>query len=74
LQISEGFDAAHDDDHWAGEIVSAPEWGVIARLCRLPSGDGAARRLALSTAAAMLVAEIERVDRAMNRRSGMEDK
>lgn len=56
-QIAKGYDAAHDDEHRAGEIISDPAWGARARLA---SPD----RAALVDAATMIVAEIERLDRA----------
>jgi hypothetical protein len=64
-QIEAGYDATHDDEHWSGEIISDPKWGARARLL-------APDRAALIQAAAQIVAEIERMDRAANRLSAAE--
>lgn len=74
-QIEKGYDADHDDHHVGGEIISG-EWGAIRRLtgaCAWLKGatvdEVAAPRLArryrelLVDAAAMTIAEIERLDR-----------
>ena len=74
-QVEKGFDAEHDDDHDGGELawnatlvvgavddVTLPDvsrlddWGIIGKWCGKP------RRL-LVIAAALLIAEIERLDR-----------
>lgn len=60
-QIGAGFDALHDDAHERHEIICHPTWGAMARVEKaLRSGD----RLDLIQAAAMIVAEVERLDRA----------
>ncbi len=66
-QIGKGYDAAHDDRHVAGEIISAT-WGASARLwdaqeCAV-SGDIAGYKKYLVQAAAQIVAEYGRVERA----------
>ncbi|MFK3847884.1 hypothetical protein ACI2J5_00090 [Agrobacterium pusense] len=66
-QIGKGYDAAHDDRHVAGEIISAT-WGASARLwdaqeCAV-SGDIAGYKKYLIQAAAQIVAEYGRVERA----------
>lgn len=66
-QIRKGYDAAHDDRHVAGEIISAT-WGASARLwdaqeCAV-SGDIAGYKKYLIQAAAQIVAEYGRVERA----------
>lgn len=66
-QIGKGYDAAHDDRHVAGEIISAT-WGASARLwdaqeCSV-SGDIAGYKKYLIQAAAQIVAEYGRVERA----------
>ena len=69
-QIDRGYDAAHDDEHWDGAIVTNAEWGVTARLRKAAACDNAnapARREELVVAASLLVAEIERIDRARER-------
>lgn len=65
-QIGKGYDAAHDDRHVAGEIISAT-WGASARLwdaqeC-VVSGDIAGYKKYLIQAAAQIVAEYGRVER-----------
>lgn len=68
-QIAKGYDAAHDDNHDGGEIILAQRWGAMARL-----GDAACMitystngRAMLIETAAMIVAEVERIDRAAQR-------
>lgn len=75
-QIAKGYDAAHDDDHRLGQIASAAAahalmaspWLVLAKDVYPWTPDGlsadTAPREHLVMAAAMLVAEIERLDRA----------
>ena len=61
----EGWTPEHDDAHTAGEIYWA-SWGIDARLNQasaLPASDPRRRKLMIQ-AAALLVAEIERQDRA----------
>lgn len=66
-QIAKGYDAAHDNQHTQGEIISA-DWGALARLsgqafeARRMGQVDAYRRL-LVEGAAMVIAEIERIDR-----------
>ncbi len=78
-QIQKGYDAAHDDSHGNGEILSAVaeliddvreargNWGMEKWIDDLQAhvavkyGDDYKRRLVI--AAAMLAAEIERIDR-----------
>lgn len=66
-QITKGYDAAHDDLHKGGEIVTA-DWGARARIeaaiKAVSSGDSPAYKELLAEAAAQCVAEIERVERA----------
>ena len=69
-QIRGGYDAAHDDEHRDGAIVTNAEWGVTARLRKAAdceSTDDPVRREHLVVAASLLVAEIERIDRARER-------
>lgn len=69
-QIAAGYDAAHDDTHAAGDLICA-EWGARARMAgavewidtRGHQGWKRAREL-LVDATALLIAEIERGDRA----------
>lgn len=67
-QISLGYTPAHDDAHSDGEIISA-DWGALARLsgqafeARRVDRDMRAYRRLLVEGAAMVLAEIERVDR-----------
>lgn len=66
-QIDRGYDATHDDDHGNGDIVSDTEWGAAARLRNASyykNANDAGRREELVVAASLLVAEIERIDRA----------
>ena len=66
-QIDRGYDAAHDDEHRAGEIVTNPDWGAVARLQRAATYtvvNSPDRREELMIAAALIIAEIERIDRA----------
>jgi hypothetical protein len=71
-QIATGYDASHDDEHRDGAIVTDQHWGVVARLgaAAAHDADAPARRRELQTAAALLVAEIERMDRAAIRARG----
>ncbi len=69
-QIAAGYDAAHDDLHAHREIISAP-WGALCRLeeafgsnFAVPGYCESPYRDRLIQVAAMIVAEIERVDRA----------
>ncbi|MBB3396841.1 hypothetical protein [Rhizobium sp. BK060] len=65
-QIAKGYDDAHDDKHRGGEIIWA-EWGVIARLndaMNTSAGSVEHYKRLLTQAAAQIVAEIKRVDRA----------
>lgn len=72
-QIAKGFNAAHDDEHTDGAIITA-EWGALARLQAASTIRSATnRRHGLLQAAAMIVAEIERVDRVGNRTPLSED-
>lgn len=73
-QVAKGYDAKHDDEHWDGAILYAPEWGAAARLARTNSGhmDEACRRAELIDVGAMVIAEIERIDRARERLSAAE--
>jgi hypothetical protein len=76
-QIRGGYDAAHDDEHWDGCIVTDTEWGVAARLRKAAdceSADDPVRREHLVVAASLLVAEIERIDRASERLLAAEGK
>jgi hypothetical protein len=67
-QIAKGFTADHDDGH-AGELLYAHPWGAEARLDRaLVATSSTLRRRLLVEAAALIVAEIERHDRAEARR------
>ena len=67
-QIKLGYDAAHDDQHTRGEILTAP-WGAIARARVALDGTLRAgiRRQALIEAAALCIAEAERMDRSGGR-------
>lgn len=66
-QVDKGYDAAHDDEHSKGEIMSA-DWGALARLsgqafeARRTGRMDDYRRL-LVEGAAQVLAEIERIDR-----------
>lgn len=66
-QIAAGYDAAHDDTHVAGDIINS-SWGASARIYaaqdRGMSGDVEGYTKDLIQAAAQIVAEIERVQRA----------
>ena len=61
-----GYDAAHDDAHKGGEIIYDRHWGVLARLTEYagPLLASSPYRTALVDAGAMILAEIERLDRA----------
>ena len=54
-----GWTREHDDDHDAGELLTAG-WGALARI-------HAPTRRSLIEAGALIVAEIERLDRAATR-------
>lgn len=63
-QIDLGYDAAHDDEHLDGAIVTNIEWGVAARLSKAAAcqnADDPVRREHLIVAASLLVAEVERM-------------
>jgi hypothetical protein len=66
-QIAAGYDAAHDDAHLAGDIINS-SWGASARIYaaqdRGMSGDIEGYKKYLIQAAAQIVAEVERVQRA----------
>jgi hypothetical protein len=67
-QVAKGWTAAHDDTHDAGELLYA-SWGAEERLdLALKATSSAERRDLLVDAAALIVAEIERHDRAEARR------
>lgn len=68
-QILKGYDAAHDDQHTHREIIAAPGWGVVDRLAAMFVSD-ADYRERLVEAAAQIIAEIERVDRANAEQEG----
>jgi hypothetical protein len=64
-QLAKGWTPNHDDQHTAGEIIDAPDWGAVARLDVATSiATPHERRRLLVQAAALIVAEIERLDRA----------
>ena len=70
-QIDRGYDTTHDDEHSDGGIVTNAAWGVAARLSKAAAyqnADDPARREHLIVAASLLVAEVERIDRARKRR------
>jgi len=69
-QIKLGYVAAHDDAHARGEILTAP-WGAIARARVALDGTLriGIRRQALIEAAALCIAEAERIDRSLRRDS-----
>lgn len=69
-QISKGYDAAHDDQHVHREIICAPHWGVFDRILLWSDKGDEGYRRSLIEAAAMIVAEIERVDRANAKQEG----
>jgi hypothetical protein len=62
-QVARGYTAEHDDEHATGEIISG-EWGAVMRLERVVAGIHPNPRDGLVQAAALVVAEIERLDRA----------
>jgi len=68
LQIARGYDAAHDDAHADGEIIW-DGWGARMRLslaCELKTAgwnDDVYRKI-LRQSAALIVAEMERLERA----------
>ncbi len=76
-QIAKGYDAAHDDEHTDGAIAGAAAyyaWGKGAPDYLWPWGEATlptvslmADRERLLTAAALCVAEIERLDRVSGR-------
>jgi hypothetical protein len=73
-QIALGHDAAHDDAHHSGEIVSSCKWGATKYLEKAigvwwPRSENREYRQALLIAAALIVAEIERLDRRATRRT-----
>lgn len=64
-QRAKGYNAQHDDEHYDGAITRGA-WGAASRLkladaCKL---DTLYRRARLIEAAALIVAEVERMDRA----------
>ncbi len=59
-----GWDQEHDDAHTDGELIWCP-WGALSRL-----GQMASRKM-LIEAAALIVAEVERLDRAKAREDGL---
>ncbi len=74
-QVAKGYDAAHDDGHTDGEIANAAAWMAVDFECRelrdnVPNwvvnlcDKTPTRREDLVIAAALLIAEIERLDRA----------
>lgn len=67
-QIGRGYDAAHDDKHICAELIDAP-WGALARIDAArhygKSGSMALYKRYLIEAAAQIVAEVERIDRAV---------
>ena len=76
-QIDRGYDTTHDDEHSDGGIVTHAAWGVAARLSKAAaceSADDPTRREHLIVAASLLVAEIERIDRARERLLAAEDR
>lgn len=67
-QVAKGWTEDHDDSHTAGELLYA-SWGAEERLdLALKATSFTARRRLLVEAAALIVAEIERHDRAEARR------
>lgn len=76
-QIAKGYDAAHDDAHKDGAILHA-DWGAQARLDDAidatpdddNTGNPVLERRKLIEAAALIVAEIERLDRAEGQPDG----
>jgi hypothetical protein len=69
-QIEHGYDAAYDDKYLDGDIVTNARWGAASLLIRAAAyanENDPARRNQLVKAASLLVAEIERIDRARER-------
>lgn len=63
-QVKKGFTADHDDQHVDREIIMDYEWGASLRLhSAAVTRDPAQYRHDLVQVAAMIVAEIERLDR-----------
>lgn len=76
-QIDRGYDTTHDDEHPDGGIVTNAAWGVAARLSKAAAcqnADDPVRREHLIVAASLLVAEVERIDRARERLLAAEDR
>jgi hypothetical protein len=73
-QVEKGWTPDHDDQHGQAEIIRAEEWGVESRvddaLDALAERDILRYRHLLLTATALLVAEIERIDRQAARSAG----
>ncbi|UMO76007.1 hypothetical protein [Planktothrix phage Pra-JY27] len=64
-QREKGYTAAHDDSHMSGTLIHHPKWGAVFRLTRAKSVPRDEKRKLLIEAAAMIVAEIEKMDRTM---------
>ena len=65
-QVARGYDAHHDDEHTKGEIVFDAKWGALSRLKHLdcnPNGAVEVYKQHLLEAAAMIVSELERLER-----------
>lgn len=67
--VAKGYDSKHDDEHPNGEIVFDHEWGALSYLnqreCN-PRGDVVAYAELLLEAAALIIAELERLERLKN--------
>lgn len=62
-QINKGYDAAHDDQHTKREIIYERGWGVVSQLHYAIGLKGMDYRRKLIVVAALIVAEIDRLDR-----------
>lgn len=69
MHVAKGYDSRHDDEHTNGEIVFDHDWGALSYLnqreCR-PHGDVVVYSELLLEAAALIIAELERIERLKN--------
>ncbi len=69
MHVGKGYDAKHDDEHTNGEIVYDHEWGALSYLNQrecIPNGDLVVYAELLVEAAALIIAELERIERLKN--------